>query len=58
VIILAIKRDEVVLDGLPGPHDTLQPGDVVTVYGKEDALHALTQPNATTAPSAQDLRAP
>ncbi|HTM45596.1 MAG TPA: TrkA C-terminal domain-containing protein [Polyangiaceae bacterium] len=49
VIILAIKRNEVTLDGLPGPNDTLQPGDVVTVYGKEEALHALTLPSATTA---------
>ena len=48
VIILAIKRNEQTLPGIPGPTEQLLPGDVVTVYGQEQAVKRMLQPAATT----------
>ena len=48
VIILAIKRNEETLPGIPGPNTTLLPGDVVTVYGQEGAVKRMLQPVAVT----------
>ena len=41
VVILAIKRDNETLQGLPGPLDEVRPGDVVTAYGQEGNLKKL-----------------
>jgi len=35
VIILALRRDGDEKPGIPGPEDSLLPGDVITVYGQE-----------------------
>ena len=44
VIILYIKRNDEIIPGLPGPSDLIQPGDVVTVYGKEQSLQEMIEP--------------
>jgi len=44
VIILAMKRNEETLPGIPGPDTTLLTGDVVTVYGQEESVKRLLQP--------------
>jgi hypothetical protein len=44
VVILAIKRDGETHPGIPSRDDLIKAGDVVTAYGKETALHAMTQP--------------
>ena len=44
VIILYIKRNDEIIPGLPGPGDLIQPGDVVTVYGKEQSLQEMIEP--------------
>jgi hypothetical protein len=44
VIILAMKRNEETLPGIPGPDTTLLTGDVVTVYGQEENVKRLLQP--------------
>ncbi len=44
VIILYIKRNDEIIPGLPGPNDLIQPGDVVTVYGKEQSLQEMIEP--------------
>ena len=44
VVILFIKRDDEMVPGLPGPADIIQPGDVVTAYGKEQSLQAMVEP--------------
>ena len=48
VIILAIKRNEEMVPGLPGPADMILAGDVLTAYGKEKSLLALVEPTGTT----------
>ena len=48
VIILAIKRNEQTLPGIPGPTEHLLPGDVVTVYGQEQAVKRMLQPATIT----------
>lgn len=48
VIILAIKRNEEMVPGLPGPADMILAGDVLTAYGKEKSLLALVEPMGTT----------
>ena len=47
VIILAIKRNEEMVPGLPGPSDMIFPGDVLTAYGKEKSLLVLVEPTET-----------
>ena len=44
VVILAIKRDGETHPGIPSRDDLIQPGDVLTAYGKESHLQAMTQP--------------
>jgi hypothetical protein len=44
VVILAIKRDGETHPGIPSRDDLIQPGDVLTAYGKENHLQAMTQP--------------
>ncbi|MDI1311112.1 TrkA C-terminal domain-containing protein [Prosthecobacter sp.] len=44
VVILAIKRDSETIPGIPCRDDLIQAGDVLTAYGKETALQAMTQP--------------
>lgn len=44
VVILAIKRDGETHPGIPSRDDLIQPGDVLTAYGKENDLVAMTQP--------------
>ena len=48
VIILAIKRNEEMVPGLPGPADMILAGDVLTAYGKEKSLLSLVDPTGTT----------
>ncbi|WP_137289036.1 TrkA C-terminal domain-containing protein [Natronorubrum halophilum] len=40
VILLGVERDEDYI-GAPGPDTEIQPGDTVTLYGKEDRLQEL-----------------
>jgi hypothetical protein len=44
VVILAIKRDGETHPGIPSRDDLIKPGDVLTAYGKESHLQAMTQP--------------
>jgi hypothetical protein len=44
VVILAIKRDNQTNPGIPNRDDIVMAGDVVTAYGKETSLHAMTLP--------------
>jgi hypothetical protein len=44
VVILAIKRDGKTHPGIPSRDDLIQSGDVLTAYGKEKDLVAMTQP--------------
>ncbi len=44
VVILAIKRDGKTQHGIPSRDDLIQPGDVLTAYGKETALQSMTLP--------------
>lgn len=48
VIILAIKRNEEMVPGLPGPADMILAGDVLTAYGKEKSLLSLVDPTGNT----------
>ncbi|MBK8094222.1 MAG: TrkA C-terminal domain-containing protein [Verrucomicrobiaceae bacterium] len=43
VVILAIKREGQTRHGIPGREDMILPGDVLTAYGKEDHLRAMTE---------------
>jgi len=43
VVILAIKRDGKTVPGLPGPHECLRAGDLLTVYGEEQNVKAMLQ---------------
>lgn len=45
VVILAIKRDGETVPGIPNRDSLVEAGDVVTAYGKESDLHAMTLPN-------------
>ncbi len=47
VIVLAIKRHGETIPGLPGPTEHLLPGDLLTVYGEEQRVRQLLQPQAT-----------
>jgi hypothetical protein len=44
VIILAVRRGEKFLSGLPGPTTCIEAGDVLTAYGQENVLQALIEP--------------
>lgn len=46
VVILAIKRDGKTNPGIPSRDDLVLAGDVVTAYGKESSLQAMTLPIA------------
>jgi K+/H+ antiporter YhaU regulatory subunit KhtT len=41
VAVLAIRRNEEVLPGLPCATDIIQPNDIVTLYGEEHAIKRL-----------------
>ncbi len=41
VLIMAISRDGIVMDGIPGPKTVVQAGDVITAYGHETELKKL-----------------
>ena len=43
VIVLAIRRNDALLPGIPGPGDTIEPGDVVVLYGQEQDAKRLMQ---------------
>jgi hypothetical protein len=43
VIVLAIRRNDELLPGIPGPGDTIEPGDVVVLYGQEQDAKRLMQ---------------
>ena len=43
VVVLAIKRDGETHPGIPSRDDMIKAGDVVTAYGQESALHAMTK---------------
>jgi len=43
VIILAVRRGEEFLSGLPGPATVIETGDVLTAYGQEGALQSLME---------------
>mgnify|MGYP000847511240 CR=1 FL=1 len=43
VVILAIKRGGQTHPGIPSRDDLIQPGDILTAYGKEPNLLAMTQ---------------
>jgi K+/H+ antiporter YhaU regulatory subunit KhtT len=43
VIVLAIRRDEALLPGIPGPSDVIDAGDVVVLYGQEKDAKRLMQ---------------
>jgi hypothetical protein len=47
VVVLAIKRDGETQHGIPSRDDLIKAGDVLTAYGKETALQAMTQPLQT-----------
>lgn len=51
VVILAIKREGKTQHGIPNRDDLVQAGDVLTAYGKESALQAMTQPISAVIPS-------
>lgn len=51
VVILSIKRDGSTHPGIPGRDDMIHPNDVVTTYGKESDLQAMTQPFPLPQPS-------
>ena len=46
VVVLAISRDGETCPGIPSRDDQIRAGDVLTVYGKEADLQAMTQPVA------------
>ena len=43
VIVLAIRRGDALLPGIPGPTDVIQAGDVVVLYGQEKDAEKLMQ---------------
>jgi len=43
VVILAIRRNDALLPGIPGPSDIVEAGDVLVIYGKEDHTKLLMQ---------------
>lgn len=43
VVLLAIRRNDVLLPGIPGPSDIIEVGDVLVIYGKEEDTKRLMQ---------------
>jgi hypothetical protein len=43
VVVLAIRRDERILPGIPGPSDRLMERDVLVLYGEEHSIKRLMQ---------------
>jgi hypothetical protein len=43
VVILAIRRNDVLLPGIPGPSDVIEVGDVLVIYGQEDRTKLVMQ---------------
>jgi hypothetical protein len=43
VVLLAIRRNDVLLPGIPGPSDVVEVGDVLVIYGKEEHTKHLMQ---------------
>lgn len=41
VVVLALRRNGETPHGIPGPSDVLQPGDLITVYGKESRIREM-----------------
>lgn len=51
VIVLAIRRNDDLLPGIPGPSDIIHAGDVVVLYGQEKDAKRLMQPEEQTEPN-------
>jgi len=51
VIVLAIRRDDNLLPGIPGPGDIIYAGDVVVLYGQEKDAKRLMQPEEQIEPN-------
>lgn len=47
VVILAIRRNDALLPGIPGPSDVIETGDVLVVYGKEEKTKQIMQPQGS-----------
>jgi hypothetical protein len=45
VVVLAIRREDNLLPGIPGPCDTIHAGDVLVLYGQEKDAKRLMQPD-------------
>jgi hypothetical protein len=43
VVILAVRRNDVLLPGIPGPSDVIEVGDVLVIYGQEDRTKLVMQ---------------
>lgn len=44
-MVLAIRREDNLLPGIPGPSDTIHAGDVLVLYGQEKDAKRLMQPD-------------
>jgi K+/H+ antiporter YhaU regulatory subunit KhtT len=49
VIVLAIRRNDELLPGIPGPTQKVQSGDVLVLYGQEKDALGLMQLHANSA---------
>jgi Trk K+ transport system NAD-binding subunit len=43
VVVLALRRDGVMIPGIPGPRDIVRDGDVLVLYGQESDVRRLMQ---------------
>jgi hypothetical protein len=43
VVVLAVRRGDHSLPGIPGPHQPIEAGDILTVYGREEDLEKINQ---------------
>ncbi len=43
VVVLALRRDGVMIPGIPGPKDIVRNGDVLVLYGQESDVRRLMQ---------------
>lgn len=50
VIILAVRRKDEFIPGLPGRSEVIQAGDVLTAYGMEHSLRRMVEPPASAPP--------
>ncbi|MFO0013702.1 MAG: cation:proton antiporter regulatory subunit [Planctomycetota bacterium] len=48
VVVLAIRRNDALLPGIPGPSDVIEVGDVLVLYGKEENAKRVMQASDTT----------